>query len=329
MPQKIKRLFLLFALFACLATPVCAEENKELIPVGSTVGIALSSDEVVIAALSDTVSAARDAGLKQGDILLKINETDIRCVADVTRVLHSSTPVNTVTVARKGLEKTMKIRPQETAGGQALGIYVRDSIAGVGTVTYYDPEDGSFGALGHGVNDAQSQKRMRITGGELVEASVAEIKKGKCGQPGALRGLLGTHVLGSVNANTGVGVFGTLESFIPERSAVPVAERSQVHTGNAEILCTLCDGKTQAYRVRIAQVHISETDTKNFLVKVEDERLLSQTGGIVQGMSGSPILQNGRLIGAVTHVLIDDPTTGYGIFIGNMLDRAETVKKAA
>lgn len=330
MPKTIQKIILLLALAASLtATTAAAEPPQELIPVGSAVGLAMQTDEVVIASLSDKEDAARRAGLKQGDIIKKLNQTPISSVAELTELLRSDTVITSVTVERQGLHKTMKISPRQTENGQVLGIYVRDSLAGIGTLTYYDPRDGSFGALGHGVSDALTKKRLRLTDGAVVNATVAEIEKGSCGKPGALRGILGHTGIGTVQANTGVGVFGTLDGFFPRRPPAAVASWEQVHTGKAEILSTLTDGQTNCYRITILNVYRSEDETRNFILRVEDERLLKQTGGIVQGMSGSPILQDGRLVGAVTHVLVDDPTTGYGVFIGNMLQRAEKIQKAA
>lgn len=329
MCKKMKKTMLMIACLLALSLPVQAETPTQLIPVGTTVGISIGTDEVVISALSDTVTAAKDAGLRPGDILLEINDMKIMCVEDAASAIRKSGRDCTLTYERGGITKRTKTHLTQTAEGHALGVYLRDSIEGLGTVTYYDPEDGSFGALGHGVSDSLNQKRLHMTEGTIYNATVAEIRKGKEGKPGALRGMLGQQQLGTVNANTGLGVFGTLDTFFPQHEAVEVANWSQVHTGQAEILSSIDGGRAVAYRVEITELNVTGNDAKNFLLRVEDERLLSQTGGIVQGMSGSPILQDGRLIGAVTHVMIDDPETGYGVFIGNMLHRAEKVQTAA
>lgn len=329
MRRKIKNIVFLLAACMTLSVPVRAETPTELIPVGAAVGIALETDEVVIAALSETVSAAKDAGLKPGDILLKINDMPVTCAEDVAQAVQASTPQCTVCYERGGVKHSSRVRLVKTPQGQALGIYVRSSIEGIGTVTYYDPKNGSFGALGHGVTDNLSQKRLHVTQGAIYNAAVTQIRKGSRGKPGALRGMLGDQQLGTVQANTGLGVFGTSDAFADEHEPVEVASWRQVHTGEAEILSSLDGGRAQYYRVRITELNETDKDAKNFLLRVDDDRLLTQTGGIVQGMSGSPILQDGRLIGAVTHVLIDDPATGYGVFIGNMLNRAESVQKAA
>ncbi|MCQ2418517.1 MAG: PDZ domain-containing protein [Clostridia bacterium] len=329
MQRTMKKSLLVLAAAMLFSVPVQAQTPKTLIPVGAAVGISLETDEVVIAALSETVTAAKDAGLRPGDILLKINDKTICSTDDVAEAVKQSAPQCTVCYERGGVKHSSKVCLAKTTQGQALGIYVRSSIEGIGTVTYYDPADGSFGALGHGVTDNLSQKRLHVTEGAVYNATVAEIRKGGHGKPGALRGMLGTLRLGTVKANTGLGVFGTLDTFIPEHEAVEVASWRQVHTGQAEILSSLDGERAEYYRVRITELNETENDTKNFLLRVEDDRLLAQTGGIVQGMSGSPILQDGRIIGAVTHVMIDDPTTGYGVFIGNMLHRAEKIQKAA
>lgn len=202
-----------------------------------------------------------------------------------------------------------------------MGVYLRQGIAGIGTVTYFDPDTGVFGALGHGV--CGSDGLLNMTRGSAYEASVMEVKKGKSGDPGQLKGAARSiEPIAPLLRNTAQGVFG-INPRGWKGEALPVAEYSQIHTGPAAIRAQIGSGQAQEYSVEILKIYPqTRADCRNFLLKVTDPDLLSATGGIVQGMSGSPILQDGQLIGAVTHVLVNDPTAGYGIYIQNMLDAA-------
>ena len=196
-------------------------------------------------------------------------------------------------------------------------------MAGIGTVTFYCPETGVFGALGHGINDTDTALLMPLESGSILPATVAAVQRGEAGTPGQLRGVFDTSVtLGLLDSNTDGGVFGTLSdpSWAPGR-AIETAERNQVRAGRASILANINGDEVKEYAIRIDRVYPESGDCRDFLIEVTDEELLSATGGIVQGMSGSPILQNGRLVGAVTHVMIDDPTHGYGVYVGRMLER--------
>lgn len=207
-------------------------------------------------------------------------------------------------------------------GAYKLGAWIRDSMAGIGTVTFYDPATGAFGALGHGINDADTALLMPLESGSILPATVAGVEKGRSGAPGQLQGVFDTaSTLGLLRANTSGGVFGTLtEPRWADGAAVQVAERDEVKPGPAEILCNISGDRVDKFQVEIAKVYAErEGDCRDYLLKVTDQRLLDATGGIVQGMSGSPILQNGKIVGAVTHVMVDDPTSGYGIYVGRML----------
>ena len=197
-----------------------------------------------------------------------------------------------------------------------------DQVTGIGTVTWYDPQNGTFGTLGHGVNDAQG-KLLKLTAGSAYRAQVAAVTKGKAGQPGQLRGsLAGTEPIGQLTCNTDRGLFGRTETGWTG-TPLAVAEPAEIRTGSATIYSTVGDGGVREYSVEILKIYPNTpAGDKNLLLKVTDPALLEATGGIVQGMSGSPIIQDGKLIGAVTHVLVNDPTRGYGIFIENMLDAA-------
>ena len=211
-------------------------------------------------------------------------------------------------------------------GCYKLGAWIRDSMAGIGTMTFYDPATHVFGALGHGVSDVDTARLMPLQSGSIMYAEVSDVKRGVVGAPGELHGVFRVEQdLGELYANTASGVFGTLtdEKLTGGAAAVEVAERSQIKTGKAVILSNIAGDRVEEYEVEITRVYPDGGgENRDMTLKVTDRRLLEATGGIVQGMSGSPILQNGRLVGAVTHVLVNDPTTGYGIAIGTMLDAA-------
>ena len=211
-------------------------------------------------------------------------------------------------------------------GAYKLGAWIRDSMAGIGTVTFYCPDSGAFGALGHGINDVDTAKLMPLDSGSILPATVAGVEKGKAGDPGQLQGVFDTDsTLGLLSANTDGGVFGVMaDSGWVEGAPMEAAVRDEVEPGEATILSNISGQRVEEYAIRIEKVFPQrEDDCRDYLLKVTDPRLLEATGGIVQGMSGSPILQNGKIVGAVTHVLVDDPTSGYGIWVGRMLRQCD------
>ena len=216
------------------------------------------------------------------------------------------------------------IPQKDEQGTLRIGLTVKDSVAGIGTLTYVNPKTKSYGALGHGVCENTCDKLMPVSGGEIDTASIISVVKGKKGIPGELHGMFASP-LGTVKANTELGLFGDVRdnNFIKADFAVPVSERSAVKCGRAQIICCVNGTDTDVYDIEIEKIpSVSFESTKGMIIKITDERLLNLTGGIVQGMSGSPIIQSGKLVGAVTHVLVNDPTRGYGIFIENMLKAA-------
>ena len=319
MKRHISRLSIFFVLLTLL--PVRTLAAQQLVPVGQVIGLQLYNDTVTVAAYDDVLGgAAKAAGLKIGDRIVKINDMSITSAEDVRSALDSGEGILNLTVSRGGKQRAVTLTPTQTKDGPRMGVFLRQGIAGIGTVTWYDPDTGAFGALGHGVCD--STGLLNMTRGSAYEASVTEVKKGKSGDPGQLKGTARSREpIAPLLRNTAQGVFGvTTRGWRGE--ALPVAEYSQIHTGTASIRAQTC-GQVQEYSVEILKIYPqTRSDCRNFLLKVTDPELLSTTGGIVQGMSGSPILQDGHLIGAVTHVLVNDPTVGYGIYIQNMLDAA-------
>lgn len=310
------------AVLCVLLLPV-AVNAKELVPVGQVVGLELQSGTVTIEDFDPQMGeAAKAAGLCVGDVLVKINGQNIRCSDDVRQALKQSTGTVQITVKRGNKVEHYTVKPQITADGPKLGLYLRQGVTGIGTVTWYDPETGTFGALGHGVNSSDGGL-LPITGGNAYSARVITVRKGVSGKPGQLVGSVdNTEPTGSLRKNTAQGIFGTVQR--PwDKPAMEVAEIGQIKTGKATILSTVDGNGVREYSVEILKVYPKARQSgRNLLLKVTDPTLLEITGGIVQGMSGSPIIQDGKLVGAVTHVLVNDPTTGYGIFIENMLDAA-------
>ena len=296
---------------------------KMLIPVGQVVGLELQDDTVTVTAIDETLgAAAREAGLKVGDRIQKINDHEVHTVEDIRYALNRCDGTVSVTVLRNRRETTMEFAPGVTEDGPKLGIYLKQGISGVGTVTFYDPETGVFGTLGHGVNNPRGDL-VKLSSGTAYSASVVSVRKGQCGEPGQLMGALkDAKPVGVLYKNCPQGVFGKTETGW-SGEMLPVGAAKTVKTGNAVIRSTIEGDMPREYSVEILKVYPNGGSTgRNILLRVTDERLLNTTGGIVQGMSGSPIIQDGKLVGAVTHVLVNDPTTGYGIFIENMLDAA-------
>ena len=319
--KRILRSFILTAIIT-VSLPVRTLAAELLIPVGQVIGLQLRDDTLTVAAYDDLLGGcARDAGLQIGDQLLKVDGTPVSDAGSVRAALSAAgTPVS-LTVRRDGKLSTLQVTPSQTSEGPRLGIYLRQGIAGIGTVTFYDPATGLFGTLGHGVSDSRGQLLSMHTG-TAFDARVLSVKRGRAGHPGQLKGDAG-QVLGPLLKNTPQGVFGKAE--VPfQGDALPTADYSQIQTGPASIRSTVEGSRVQEYSVEILKIYPQDrSDGRNFLLRVTDPALLQSTGGIVQGMSGSPIIQDGKLVGAVTHVLVNDPTRGYGIFIENMLDAAE------
>ena len=304
-------------------TAITASATQYLIPGGEVIGLELRDNTVTVAAFDEKLgSAAKAAGLKEGDRLICIDDTQIHCAEDVRSALSKAQGRVSISVMRDDKTKRLTVLPTATAEGPKLGVYLREGTSGVGTVTYYDPESGDFAALGHGVN-SKNGNILKVNSGSIYAARVQSVKKGAVGTPGQLMGVLTKkESIGTIAKNTAQGIFGTLSA--PAGAVpLPTADWSEVRAGAATIRSTVDGSALREYSVEILKIYPNSTErSRNMLIKITDPALLSATGGIVQGMSGSPIIQNGKLIGAVTHVLVNDPTTGYGIFIENMLDAA-------
>ena len=294
-----------------------------LIPGGQVIGLQLYNDTVTVAAFDDALGAeTKAAGLQIGDEILSVNGTKVKTAQDVCEALDRSDGSVEVRVSRNGKEKNLTIKPKITDQGPRLGVYLRSGSTGIGTVTWYDPETKQFGTLGHGVNGSDGEL-LEMAKGVAYDARVAAVRKGVSGEPGQLKGAVAAgEEVGELYRNTQQGVFGTSHRGW-KGEALPVGEVEDIRTGAAMIRSTVSGDTVQEYSVEILKIYPgSGSDGRNLLLKITDPSLLEATGGIVQGMSGSPIIQDGKIVGAVTHVLVNDPTRGYGIFIENMLDAA-------
>lgn len=295
------------AAVACSAAP----KAKTLVPVGKAVGIKLFSHGVMVVGLENvdtdqgSRSPARECGLKVGDIITELDGESVNTIEDVSDIVskNGAEPLE-VTAVRKGEALSTTAMPCLSPEGYRLGAWIRDSMAGIGTVTWYDPASGTFCALGHGINDVDTTVLMPLKNGGIMAASVTAVEKGGMGAPGQLHGTFDlTEDLGTLTGNTNCGVFGQLTRGEFDGTPMEVAAASQVHTGPATILSNVEGDTVQEYSVEILRIYPSSaSETRNLMVQVTDEALLERTGGIVQGMSGSPILQDGKLVGAVTHV---------------------------
>lgn len=319
---------LLFA--ALLAAPAYA---KELVVGGQAVGVQISTDGVLVAGVSEVETAAgscapaRDAGVKQGDYIIKAGGVPVTKAADVTETVERlcGAPV-TLTLRRGSREVTAEVKPVRTAEEQwVLGLWLRDGISGIGTLTFCDPETGIYGALGHSVSDTESGAVIPLNDGSITDAQIVSVKPGVCGQPGELNGCADfSKVLGSIDRNTEVGIYGQVYVSVDGKRM----ETGEITPGPATILSTVNGREIREYSVEINRVY-KESAGVHAALSVTDGALIAKTGGIVQGMSGSPIIQQGRLVGAVTHVFVSDPTRGYAVSINDMLDAAGLCDKAA
>jgi len=312
-------------------TPAFSQETT-VIPCGLPVGIAVYTNGLIITATSSVtdingkeVNVAKQTGLKAGDIILKANEQKVNTAEEFVNIITAQNTVG-VTVSRKGKVFNTTINPIETHDGKKAGLWVRDSTAGIGTLTFYNPDTGEFTALGHGISDSDTGNFINVRFGNLYECKVTGVIKGKKGNPGEINGVFKSKIRGSITKNTASGISGIISKKIGNNSPVKFARKNEITEGNASILCDVDGNGAKEYQIQILKMNLTASDEKNYIIKVTDKSLIEKTGGIVQGMSGSPIVQNGRLVGAVTHVFVNDPTRGYGIFIENMLSKVEKIK---
>ena len=295
-------------------------DRIKLCPGGMPFGVKFHTNGVLIVGISNEIP---NNGLRVKDIIVKINDTEVTTVEEVTGYIESSDGNALKFTVLRGNESTdVIIKPiySETDSTYKTGIWIRDSTAGIGTVTFINPANGTFAGLGHGICDIDTGDLMPMLKAQIYNVTINGVNKGKAGFPGELKGYFSSDKIGALIGNTNAGVYGTLLTAPPTVSEpISIALRKEIHEGEAYIYCMLDENPPQKFAVDIIKINQNSNDLKNFIVKITDPVLLGATGGIVQGMSGSPVIQDGKLVGAITHVLINDPTKGYGIFIETML----------
>ena len=308
---------------------------------GTPFGIKMVTDGVMVVgtgAVTDcnsrAVSPAQTAGIQEGDIILSINGEKISSKKQLTNLVESSAGQPLSLVVRRGEQLTsLHLSPVRSSldNSYHLGLWVRDSSAGIGTMTFYDPNNGCFAGLGHAICDVDTGQLMPLSQGEIVEASIIGVHAGKSGSPGQLQGaFVANRSIGSLYTNSYNGVYGRLMNQPVDAQTIPMAQCQEVRQGPVKILTTVSGQKPQLFDACIEKLSLSQDEpTKNMILRITDPDLLELSGGIVQGMSGSPIIQDGMLVGAVTHVFVNDPTRGYGIFAENMDNTLLTVAAAS
>ena len=314
-----------------------------LYPGGQPVGVKLSTKGVLVVALSDietvngkTTSPGSAAGLQVGDSIIRINDENINSAEQVSKIVDLSEGKElNLTVYRKGSEITKKVKPIKSSSDNKfkMGLWIRDSTAGVGTLTFYDDTTRKFAALGHPITDADTGTILSISSGQIVSSSIVSVRKGARGNPGELKGIFVDEdiTLGDIYKNTECGIFGSSNKDLSNskfNKPMKIGLRDEIKEGPAKIITTIDGGEPKAYDIEIQKLlQQDEPGPKSMVIKVTDKELLEKTGGIVQGMSGSPIIQNDKIVGAVTHVLINKPDVGYGIYIEWMLKDADILTK--
>ena len=335
----------IYYLFACVYTsngknegaiPTINQEKEiKLVPLGIPAGIYIRAkgvmvlDTGMVTDLDGVKQEPTENLIKKGDYIVAFNGQSVDSIEQFNSMIQENESHScTLTIMRNDKEVEVKIEPVQTGIEiYKLGIWVRQDAQGIGTLTFVE-EEGNFGALGHGITDVDTNETIEIQEGRLYGTDILAIVKGKSGEPGELVGDINYYessVLGKIETNNESGIFGFLDDvkkFYKSEKAIPAADHSEVKEGPAFIRCYV-DGECMDYGIEIENVDKkNREEQKDMVIKIVDERLLEKTNGIVQGMSGSPIIQDGKLVGAVTHVLVNDPTRGYGIFIENMLDAA-------
>ena len=317
--NRMKKILVAVLALLLMAPAAAASAEDTVVLGGMPFGLTMYTSGVIVVNVDENSSPAREAGVRENDVIVRANGTEITSNEELKKIVEASGGADIELSLYRGESPiSLTITPQmNNDESYAIGLWVRDSTAGLGTVTYFDESTCSFGALGHGINDRDTGMLLPLRSGKIVEAGITSVTKAQPGVAGGLNGTMSSEVIGTVTVNNGYGVYGRYET-LPQGVRVPCAEDSELHTGEAEIFCTLDDSGVHGYTVEIEKVNIDDDSGQNMVLRVTDEELLGVTGGIVQGMSGSPIVQDGKLVGAVTHVFVNAPQNGYGISIGNM-----------
>lgn len=320
--RKIKMLLAAAMALALISMPVTANAvvNDSVILGGMPFGLTMyTSGVVVIRVDEDSGSPAKIAGVKENDVITRANGTEITNNEQLKEIVEGSGGEDIELSLYRGESPiSISITPRIGDNGEySAGIWIRDSTAGLGTVTYFDESTCSFGALGHGITDRDTGMLLPLAKGKAMNAHISSVTKAQPGVAGGLNGFMGSELIGEITVNNDYGVFGRYD-VLPQGRLIECADDSEITTGEATVFCTPDDSGIHEYTVEIERLNMSDSSGQNMVIRVTDDELIKKTGGIVQGMSGSPIVQNGKLVGAVTHVFVNVPEKGYGISISNM-----------
>lgn len=315
---------------------VSQQKKQKVIVSGECFGIKLYTDGVIVVGTRNVEAGdkecnpAKTAGIEKGDIIVEINSQKITSAKQVENILNDNNGKSyKIKIKRNSNYKTFTVTPvySPSEGCYKVGLWVRDSTAGIGTISFFNPKNKSVAALGHPITDVDTEEIMPILDGEAVRATVTKLYKSKNGEAGSLCCDFSNDTIGTLSENTRFGIYGKYTCNVNNNLLYEVAAVQEIERGQAQIICTVDESGPKLYTVEIARISYRENSAgKNMVVKVVDEQLKEKTGGIVQGMSGSPIIQNGKLVGALTHVVVDNPTKGYAVFAQTMLERSNTVK---
>ena len=298
------------------------EGTKALIPSGDVFGARMQQRYV-------SVTESTVPTIAPGTRITEINGRSVSSVKDILEALGGCDGGSvTLTVEDKGTRRLVEIMPRLVDGEYRIGLTLRDAAAGIGTITFIDPDTGAFGGLGHGICDSESGEVIETVGGDATGVILGGLHRGEAGKPGELCGVLTDERIGELYKNDECGVFGVIKNGekLNTGTPIPIGGRDEVHVGEATIISTVKSGRREKYKIEITEIDRNSTGSKSYRIRVTDPMLIALTGGIVRGMSGSPIIQDGKLVGAVTHVMVADPTEGYGIFIENMLNASVSTR---
>lgn len=313
--------------------------QTKVIPLGTLGGLKLYTEGVLVVGMSEIkgednkiYKPYEEAGIEQGDSILEINNTEVSTTEELIQCVSKCKGEKIdVTYIKNGQVLETQITPVKTdSNTYKIGLWVRDAEAGIGTITFYESASNTFGALGHGIQDIDTQNLVEIASGELVTAEVIDIEKGEKELPGKIEGTIEDSTkIGEITQNTNFGIYGTItdksQINLSNAQEVEVASRNEIKTGKATLICTLDNETRKEYEIEIKKIYTNNNENnKSMVVEITDKELLEKTGGIIQGMSGSPIIQNGKLIGALTHVFVSDPTKGYALFADTMIEQIST-----
>ena len=319
--KKIKKTIIIIVASFIMPISILAYSDY-IIAGGENVGIEINCEGVMVVGFYEINNKTQKNELKVGDIITSINKQKINNIDDMTKIISESNDKIEIGYIRNNKQNytTLELIKDENDVFKT-GLYVKDQIKGIGTLTYIDPNTKLFGALGHEIIEKSTGKILEVKDGKLYNSTVTSIEPSRNGNPGEKNAVFKESTIGNIKENTNKGIFGTYKETLPNKKLYKVANPNEIKEGKAKILTVLDGENIKEYEINILKV--SKTDTKNLLFEITDEELLKTTGGIIQGMSGSPIIQDNNIIGAVTHVVVDSPKKGYGIFITNMLEEAE------